>query len=268
MNTVYYEFDKIHNRKKNGYIFQYIYNRKLSNICHSHNFYELIYILDGNCDKTVNGKNITIKKGDVLFLRPSESHKFLNQSDEIRIVCLSIKKEEFERVSMLYGEALSSEISSFPEILLFKSDRMLSFIRNPHSDYDENDCKLLLCSFLNIYLHMTKEKIPKALSVAMAEIKKEENLREGISAFIRISGYSQSHLARLTKKHLGMNIHEYILTLRLEKAYNDIIFTKEHIEDISESVGYASFSHFNKIFKEKYNITPAQLRKQHSLWTT
>ena len=268
MNTVYYEFDKIHNRKKNGYIFQYIFNRKLSNIHHSHNFYELIYILDGNCDKTVNGKNISLEKGDVLFLRPLESHKFLSQSEGIKVVCLSIKEEEFERVCMLYTGTLSSEISSFPEILLFKSDRMLSFVRNPHSDYDENDCKLLLCSFLNIYLHMTKGKIPKMLSSAISEMKKTENLCEGISAFTRISGYSQSHLSRLTKKYLGMNIHEYILTLRLEKAYNDIIFTKEHLEDISESVGYRSFSHFNKIFKEKYNITPATLRKQHGLWTT
>lgn len=268
MNAVCYEFDKIHNPKKNSYIFQYIYGRKLSNISHYHNFYELIYIIDGRCDKIVNDENITMEKGDVLFLRPLDSHKFLNQSDEIKIVCLSVKKEEFDRVSVLYREMLSDEIMSSPHILLFKSDRNLSFLANPHSDFDENDCKLLLCSFLNTYLHMTKEKIPKALSAAMKEMKKDENLREGISAFTRISGYSQSHLARLTKKHLEMNIHDYILNLRLEKAYNDILFTKEHLEDISESVGYASFSHFNKIFKEKYNITPAQLRKQHSLWTT
>ena len=39
------------------------------------------------------------------------------------------------------------------------------------------------------------------------------------------------------------------------------------MEEIGENVGYASFSHFNKIFKEKYGITPSLARKKNRMWT-
>jgi transcriptional regulator GlxA family with amidase domain len=60
-----------------------------------------------------------------------------------------------------------------------------------------------------------------------------------------------------------MGLHDYILKLRLETAYNDVILTSRALEEISESVGYSSFSHFNKICKKKYGVTPAVLRKEH-----
>ena len=39
-------------------------------------------------------------------------------------------------------------------------------------------------------------------AAAVSEIKKTENLKIGVPAFIKISNYSQSQLARLMKKHL------------------------------------------------------------------
>ena len=44
--------------------------------------------------------------------------------------------------------------------------------------------------------------------------------------------------------------------------------TENGAEEISEEIGFKSFSHFNKIFKEKYGITPSLLRKSHGIWTS
>ena len=41
----------------------------------------------------------------------------------------------------------------------------------------------------------------------------------------------------------------------------------ESIEKISEGLGFASFSHFNKIFKKRFSVTPAVLRKTGGIWT-
>lgn len=269
MNTLFYKFDEILYPKKNGYIFQYLSRRKLSNICHYHDFYEMIYITNGECEQKVNGEKIYMKKDDILFLPPMVSHVFLKQTDNVKIVSLSVKKEEFEHVLKLYSSKSVDDFFDGNQTILCSSDRTISGLNNFLFLYDENDCRLLLCSMINMYLHASKDrdKIPKNLVRAIAEMKKPDNLKSGIPAFTRISNYSQSHLAKLMKRYFNMNIHDYILHLRLEKAYEDIVFTKENLEKISENVGYASFSHFNKIFKEKYNITPAALRKQHNLWT-
>ena len=90
---------------------------------------------------------------------------------------------------------------------------------------------------------------------------KNENLRIGIKCFSELSGYSISHLRRLMKKYYNLTPHEYIKNARLESAYNMLISTQVCIEEISECLGYESFSHFNRIFSEKYGITPAKVRK-------
>lgn len=60
---------------------------------------------------------------------------------------------------------------------------------------------------------------------------------------------------------------QYINELRLQKAYNCIVLTQKSVEDISEELGFASYSHFNKIFKARFYITPGALRKEKGIWT-
>jgi AraC-like DNA-binding protein len=105
------------------------------------------------------------------------------------------------------------------------------------------------------------------LAAAIEEMKSKDALREGIAAFVRASHYSQSHLSRLIKAHFGMSLKQYVNDLRLTSAYNSIILTNRTPEDISEELGFSSFSHFNKIFKAKFAVTPAALRKQRGVWT-
>lgn len=93
------------------------------------------------------------------------------------------------------------------------------------------------------------------------------HLKGGISAFVELSHYSRSHLSRIIRKHFNMSLHDYVLNLRLDAAYNALVLSKESIEDIAESVGYMSVSHFNKIFKEKFGITPASARKYNGFLT-
>ena len=81
---------------------------------------------------------------------------------------------------------------------------------------------------------------------------------------ITLSGYSKTHLTRLMRKYYGVSVHEFIRDARLEAAYNSLVLTSLYPEDISEELGYSSFSHFQQIFKKKYGITPAMLRKKYS----
>ena len=91
-----------------------------------------------------------------------------------------------------------------------------------------------------------------------------ENLKGGVDRFVELSGYSRTHLNRLLKEHLNTTPHDFIMNLRLSEAYNALILTDTHIEEICANVGYESFSHFQKIFKAKYGITPACARKKYS----
>lgn len=273
--AVKYEFDKIiykfaESYSKGNYIFQYITDRRLTDIYHSHDFYEWIIIMNGECTKNINGDIYKLKKNNVVLLKPDDYHSFIGQSEDVRLLCLSVRCDEFEKFCYIYN--LRSD--DIKENRFFKNDRIcetvLSLFPEPESISKEQDLKLLFSFLIKICvdnLDLRGGNMPEWLVLTLKEMEKTQNIKEGIPAMIEISNYSRSRLSRLIKKYLGISLHEYISGLRLVTAHKDIVLTDKSLEEIGESVGYSSFSHFQKIFKEKYGITPARLRNKYRSWT-
>ena len=247
----------------------------MTNIYHSHDFYEVICFLRGEGLQTLNETQLKSKENDVVILRPCDRHSFFSQTNDIEMVSLSIKKEEFELFSVAYDPHLLNVINNSPCPITFSSSlfELRNFCENTKRSITEYDCKFLLSYFLNMYISETdclthNSEIPQMIVSAIEEMKKSDNLKRGIDAFTELSHYSHSHLARLIKTHFGVSLKQYINEMRLQNAYNDIILTNKSTEEISENLGFASISHFNKIFKDRFLITPAELRKRKGAWTT
>ncbi len=73
-------------------------------------------------------------------------------------------------------------------------------------------------------------------------------------------GYSQRQLTRLVKKYTGLSPVQYILELRLQKAYA-YIKSKQYsnLSDVRFKVGLNSASYFNKKFKARFGVYPRDL---------
>lgn len=274
MTPVIYNFNNVCLNKFTNYICQFIRQRKLTDIYHSHDFYEIIIILNGSCTQIINGIEHHFDEDSLIILRPGDFHCFAHQSKDISAVSLSVGKEEFKSFLYVYKKELSDKIDSGDNPIIMPYINSASDLTlkcgNIFSNCNEYECKFLLSLIIKRYIdytHKTENIIPHNLTYAVNEMKKPENLKVGISAFIALANYSRTQLSRLMKKYFDTTIHEYIFNLRMEYAYNALILTDDSIEEISENAGYASISHFNKIFKEKFKITPAALRKNHGLRT-
>lgn len=275
MIPVIYDFEKTHPMNYGNYIFQFIENRILTNTYHSHNYYELIYFFNGIGIQKINDSELECNKNSVTLLRPNDAHCFLKQSENITALSISIQKDEFEIMTKTYDPKLILAIQNQKEPLFyvdFNLSVLKNYIEKKSQDITEYDCKFILSCFLNMYINSTcclqkRSELPRILSEALNEMKKTENLRQGIVGLTYLSHYSQSHLSRLIKKYFNMTLKEYINELRLQTAYKEIVITQEPLENISEEVGFSSFSHFNKIFKARFSITPSQLRKNYGRHT-
>ncbi len=71
---------------------------------------------------------------------------------------------------------------------------------------------------------------------------------------------SEFHFARLFKKITGVTPHQYLATLRVERARRLLAETDLTIVEIGAEVGYGSQSHFTKIFREATGLTPRAFR--------
>ncbi|WP_323027282.1 AraC family transcriptional regulator [Gelidibacter japonicus] len=78
----------------------------------------------------------------------------------------------------------------------------------------------------------------------------------------RNSGLSQAKLQEGFKFLYARTVSEYIRHVRLEAARDLMNSTDLNISQIVYTIGFTSRSYFSKIFKEKYDMTPHEFKKQ------
>ena len=101
---------------------------------------------------------------------------------------------------------------------------------------------------------------PPWLKKALNDILLPDNLREGISKLVALSGKSQEHLTRTMKQQLKITPSEWINLHRLERVKLLLVETDASILDIMYEVGFESEAWFYKCFKAQYQLTPNAYR--------
>ena len=250
-----------------NYYLQFVNRRKLTSVYHSHDFYEIIIFLNGSAIQLINGCEYQFKKGEAICLCPKDKHKFVSQSENISVLSLSIKTEEVVNAAAVFGYTADKNKYAEQVDCSDKFNEIYRYTLACLSSNEVNDYKMLLCLIISSLTGSKQEKNYKELELTFEEMHDPKNMKDGIGAMMRISGYSRSQLYRVLKRCIGISVNEYLTDLRMDTANKYIVYTDKTLEDISEMVGYKSFSHFNKLFKNKFGISPAQLRKTESVDT-
>jgi AraC family transcriptional regulator len=72
-----------------------------------------------------------------------------------------------------------------------------------------------------------------------------------------------AHLARMFRKHYRCTLGEYVRSLRLNRAAQDLIQTDKSLVEIALEAGFYDHSHFTHTFKRRSGITPMEFREAH-----
>ena len=89
-----------------------------------------------------------------------------------------------------------------------------------------------------------------------------------VSDVVRLVGCSRSTLERRYEKVTGHSPKHDILRFRLNRAKQLLAETDFSLAYIAEKIGFAHSEYFNRIFKKKIGMTPAQFRVQLKAATT
>lgn len=76
-------------------------------------------------------------------------------------------------------------------------------------------------------------------------------------------GLSRSNLYLKVKRIDGQSLADYVRNCRLEKAAYLLIHTRLTSQEIMIEIGLTNASHFSKIFRMKYDMSPYEYRTQH-----
>lgn len=77
---------------------------------------------------------------------------------------------------------------------------------------------------------------------------------EQISMF---AGMSEFHFFRLFKQIVGLSPYQYILKVRLQKAYR-LLSLGMSVSEVAFQVGFSSIFNFSKSFKKNYGVPPSE----------
>lgn len=73
---------------------------------------------------------------------------------------------------------------------------------------------------------------------------------------------SVPYLSRYIKNNFGMSFLKLLNNIRLENAVSDLLYTDKTIMKIAMDNGFPNLAGFNQVFKESYQMTPAEYRMQ------
>ena len=90
-----------------------------------------------------------------------------------------------------------------------------------------------------------------------------ENAAFGVQDLASELGISRVQLYRKVKSLLKVNISDYIINYRLQKAKALIERTSLNISEIAYSTGFSSPNYFSTAFKHKYGLSPASNRSAY-----
>lgn len=92
-----------------------------------------------------------------------------------------------------------------------------------------------------------------------------EHFRESVTLTSMASdlGYSPYALSRVFSGTFHRNFNQYLNETRVEYAQALLLYTNQTITEVLENSGFESQRTFNRVFKEKYRMSPREYRSLH-----
>lgn len=228
---------------------------------HFHEYYEIEIIAEGSGIITLNGKEISFKKGMVFFILPNDFHEFCFFEPT------TIYNISFCENVLFENSSSKKTIKKTNTFLTVTPNQLKDIITMCDTiiklkDINAKSRQYLLKSVLELFPKLyTVERVATYSNIAQAHI--ENRFKENISAksVARECSINEDYLNFIFKKEFGFTVTEYIRKKRLE--YADILLksTDLPISEIAFNSGFQSIQTFNRLYKKTYNMSPTQNRK-------
>ncbi|MDD4101067.1 MAG: AraC family transcriptional regulator [Kiritimatiellae bacterium] len=247
---------------------------------HIHEFYEIILLAKGYLLHEVNGSHHTLPPGSLVFVRPYDLHRLLPVNSERTVFA-----------SLALSSSVIKEIMSF----LCAPDIMQHFNtapEAPHVMLSPEDTRGLMLQMENI---SNEQAVSPASSTLMARVLAAQlfasrllpsarsasarlpapawlqKLRQEAEHWTSLGNAPQrlhqscachpSHLCKSFQRYYDETPSDFINRLRVLKAAHELKETDVKVAAIAAELGFESLSHFHRLFKRRYGMTPAAYRR-------
>lgn len=253
---------------------------------HHHDFFEIVFIIDGEVTETIDGKDHRFASGDVIFLNHLVGHavtafpkgaitemgvafapSVVEGSLDIRTSKDVLKAftliepffylPELKRYGLsLTGRSFMRVYTAWCSLIHASSDRERNAVTVKHH-FDA-----LLSTLVDEYHARYADSagispVAKAVNYLNAHFCEELDVKK----LCIVAGLGKSALYAKFLKETGRSPLDHITALRMAKAKRLLTASTLTVTRIAEELGYDDAHYFHRVFKKSFGVTPQKFRK-------
>ncbi len=242
----------------------------------THNFWECLYVTEGDVWVTADEKVYNLKSGQIIFHKPLELHKFYSDTPckkgslfifsfsmtggmceffKDKVFTLSDSQREILQSLLRFARSECTPDGSYDELM---------YLKNPSPSYTISLASYLTLLFLSLYENnnagVAQTSPDSALfSEAVSYMNRNIERTVTIEEIAKHLSIGQSTLKRLFGKYAGLGVHKYFLKLKI-KAATEMLENGESVTVVAERLGFASQGYFSAAFKRETGFSPTEQR--------
>lgn len=248
---------------------------------HTHSFYEIYYALSDGIIYAIGTKEYHLKKGDLVLMPPGMLHYLARISlapgerySRIVLWCNLHFFEGFTEIDsslnymwdhVIQNHTYHIRPTSGESLSLYNCMlRLIEEQRNPVFSSDALSFSILMEIFVRInrIIYGTKhfEKACPARNMFSSIISYiHTHLSDELSLDVLSQNFfvTKGYISRLFREYMGISVHQYILSLRLERS-RKAIKCGTPILTAASMYGFGDYSSFYRAFKNAFSISPKE----------
>ena len=237
---------------------------------HYHDFYELYYMMSGNCNYFIDDKVYEVMAGDVVLIPSGVIHRTNYISSEHTRILIECSEN-------MVPDSVKNSLSSM--LYLYRNMPINKEFYNLYKKFDKevNDPDAYSCEVVKNMIQMIFYTLARTKSLTK-ESRKKNNMIEDVVSYVKENFsqpinlsqvakdhfISQEHLSRTFKKHTGFGFNEYLTLVRLQHA-EQLLKSDDRmsISTIAYNCGFNDSNYFSDKFKKVYGTSPLKYSKAY-----
>lgn len=257
-------------------------------VLHNHNFFELMYVYEGEFTQQISSARLLMHTGDFCLIPPNVYHS-LDVCNYSIVLNVLISKDKFHDLifNNLHGNNILSEFfigntysANINDYIIFHTngdpkiqdiilDMCLETINN------EEYSVYLIHAHLILLLGLLLRNYEKSCELPTIK-KKADTQNFGLLKYIETNykdvtlpelaerfHYTPQTISQRIRQLTGLSFTEYLLQKRMQVASEMLSNTNLKIRVICEETGYHNPEHFIRTFRKYYGLSPSEYRNTH-----
>lgn len=234
---------------------------------HCHNYCEFFIITSGCTYHFLNGVRESLSENTLYLIRPHDIHQFAPISNEKCIhINLSAVPERFAQLCSVLGISSEELFDDYHNSLCVQltADERNYFLNRAqqvhfleHDEKDHTTLQLTISEMLVQCIALMHKKqvtrhdgVPQWLRVVLDRLHTPDYMDCNANDVYQLAGYSAPVVIQNFKRYTGHTVRSYLVKLKMDWAMHLFLTTNMTVLEVSDALGYASLSHFEKLFAQ------------------